>query len=92
MENLNAKSIALSFGFVAALIYVVCWLFVAVFPLETIIKVSNSLMHGIDVSSIAAKDAGFAESLLGFVIVVLGSMAVGYIFAVSYNWLNEKVK
>ena len=92
MENLNAKSIALSFGFVAALIYIICWVFIAIFPLETIIKVSNSLMHGIDISSIAAKDTGFAESLLGFVIVVLGSMAVGYIFAGTYNWLNEKVK
>ncbi len=92
MEHLNTKSMALSFGFVAALIYAVCWLFIAIFSLETIIKVSNSLMHGIDLSSIAAKDTGFAESLLGFVIVVLGSMAVGYIFAVSYNWLNERVK
>ena len=92
MENLNAKSMALSFGIVAALIYIACWLFVAVFPLEAIIKVSNSLMHGIDVSSIAMKDTGFAESLLGFVIVVLGSIVTGYIFAIAYNWLNERVK
>lgn len=92
MENLNAKSIGLSFGFVAALIYAVCWLFISVFPMETIIKVSNSLMHGIDVSSIAAKNTSLSESLLGFVIAVLGSMIVGYVFAVSYNWLNERVK
>ncbi len=92
MENLNAKPMALSFGTVAALIYIACWLFVAVFPLEAIIKVSNSLMHGIDVSSIAIKDTGFAESLLGFVVVVFGSIIIGYIFAIAYNWLNKRVK
>ena len=92
MENLNAKSIALSFGFVAALIYIFCWIFVAISPLEIITKVSNSLMHGIDISSIASKDTGFAESLFGFIIVVLGSMAVGYVFAIAYNRLNERFK
>ena len=92
MENLNAKSIALSFGILAVLIYLVCWLFVAIFPLEAIIKVSNSMLHGIDVSSLAVKDTSFAESLLGFVIVVLGAMATGYVFAIAYNWLNQKFK
>ena len=92
MENLNAKAMALSFGIVAALIYIVCWLFVAIFPLEAIIKVSNSMLHGIDVSSLAVKDTSFAESLLGFVIVVLGAMATGYVFAIAYNRLNERFK
>lgn len=92
MENLNPKSMALSFGIVAALIYMACWLFIAVFPIEIIIKVSNSLMHGIDVSSIAVKDMSISESLLGFIIVVLGSIIVGYVFAVSYNWIKEKIK
>ena len=92
MENLNAKAMALSFGILAALIYLVCWLFVAIFPLEAIIKVSNSMLHAIDISSIASKDTGFAESLLGFIIVVLGSMAVGYVFAIAYNRLNERFK
>ena len=92
MENLNAKAMALSFSILAALIYLVCWLFVAIFPLEAITKVSNSMLHGIDVSSVAVKDTGFAESLLGFVIAVLGAMAIGYVFAIAYNWLNQKVK
>ena len=92
MEKLKPKVMALSFGIVGGLISLVCLLFVALSPLELVIRVSNSFMHGIDVSSIAAKDTGFADSVLGFVIVVLGSMAVGYIFAVLYNWLNERVK
>ncbi len=92
MEKLKPKVMALSLGIVGGLISLACLLFIALSPLEAVIKVSNSFMHGIDISSIAVKDTSFADSLLGFVIVVLGSMAVGYIFAVTYNWLNERVK
>ena len=92
MEKLKPKVMALSFGIVGGLISLACLLFVALSPLEAVIKVSNSFMHGIDISTIAVKDTNFADSLLGFVIVVLGSVAVGYIFAISYNWLNEKIE
>lgn len=92
MEKINANAMGISFGLVAAAIYIVCLVFVAAVPLETVVRVSNSFMHGIDISSIASKDVGFADSLLGLAITVLGVTAIGYLFAGAYNMFDEKLR
>jgi len=90
MEKLNQNAIALAVGITTALVYLICLVFVAIFPLETVITVANYFVHGIDISSIAAKNITFAKSIIGLVIVSLSSAATGYIFALIYNWIAEK--
>lgn len=90
MEKLNPNVVGLSVGIVAAIVYLACLVFVAIFPLQATITVGNYLMHGIDISSIATKDITFADSTIGLVIIFLGAAAIGYMFAFVYNWLNKK--
>ena len=90
MEKLNKNVVALSVGITTALVYLVCLAFVVIFPLQTIVTVSNYFVHGIDISSIATKNMTLAKSILGLVAVSLSSAVVGYIFALIYNWLGEK--
>ncbi len=91
MEKLNQNAIALSFGLVIALVYLVCMIFIAIVPLETTITVGNLFVHGIDISSIATKNITFFKSLIGLILIFLSSAITGYIFALVYNWLGEKL-
>lgn len=90
MEKLNQNAVALSVGITTALIYLACLIFVAIFPLQTVIAVGNLFVHGIDISSIATKNLTFARSVTGLVVVSLSSAITGYVFALLYNWLLEK--
>ena len=90
MERINQNAIALAVGVTTALVYLVCLIFVAVFPLETVITVANYFVHGIDISSIATKSITLAKSIIGLVIVSLSAAITGYIFALLYNWIVER--
>lgn len=85
MEKLNANAVALSLGLTIVAIYLVCLIFVAILPLQTIVAVTNSLMHGIDVTSIASKRITLISSLIGVVGSFIGAAIIGYVFAYFYN-------
>ncbi len=91
MEKLNQNAVALAFGITVALVYVVCLIFVAIFPLQTVITIGNYFVHGIDISSIAIKNITFGRSITGLIVVSLSSAVIGYVFAYLYNWIGEKV-
>ena len=91
MEQLKPNVVGLSVAIVTALVYLVCLAFVAIFPLETVATFGNYFVHGIDLSSIAAKDIKLSDSIIGFVIVTLSAYIAGYIFALVYNWLGQKL-
>lgn len=90
MEKLNQKAVALAFGMTTALVYIVCLVFVAVFPLETVVAVGNYFVHGIDISSIAVKSITIGRSIVGLVLVSISSAITGYIFALLYNWIVKR--
>lgn len=92
MEQLKPNVVGLSVAITTALVYLVCLAFVAIFPLETVATFGNYFVHGIDISSIAAKDIAFSDSLIGLAVVALSAYLAGYIFALVYNWLGQKLK
>ena len=87
MERLNQNAIALSVGITAALVYLACLIFVAIFPLQTVIAVGNLFVHGLDISSISTKSITITKSIIGLIVVSLSSAVTGYAFALLYNWL-----
>ncbi len=91
MERLNQNAVAFAVGITTALVYLVCLIFVAVFPLEMIVTIGNYFVHGIDISSIATKNITIAKSIIGLVVVSLSGAVTGYIFALLYNWIGEKL-
>ncbi|MBI2542267.1 hypothetical protein HYV80_06165 [Candidatus Woesearchaeota archaeon] len=90
MSKLNQKAVALAFGMTAALVYIICIVFVAVFPLETVAAVGNYFVHGIDISSIAEKSINIGKSIIGLVVVSISSAVAGYIFALFYNLIAKR--
>ena len=90
MEQLKPNVVGLSVAITAALVYLVCLAFVAVVPIETVVTFGNYFVHGMDISSIAAKDTNAIDALIGLIIVTLSAYIAGYVFAVIYNWLGKK--
>lgn len=92
MSKLNTNQVGLSLAIVFAIIYILCAILVAILPLQTIITYSNYVMHGIDITTIAAKTISPVGLIIGIIeIFVLGYIA-GALFAFFYNWLGKKIK
>jgi len=92
MYRLSVKRMGFAGAMVGVLSYAGCMAFMKVLPEEIVIRVSNSLMHGLDVTPIMRSEVPMTDSLIGIVeIGVLGFLA-GAALALFYNLSGGKVK
>ena len=91
MEKINQNAAALAGGVTGAVLSLICLIFVAIFPIEAATAVANSLFHGISFSGMAAKSISFGKAATGLAVAFLIGAVIGYVFAVAYNKLSEKV-
>ena len=90
MEKLNANAVALSLGITTVILSFICFILIAILPMQIVVSGANTLFHGINFSSIAAKNISFVGLITGVIIWFLVATAIGYIFAIVYNWIGEK--
>lgn len=86
---MDKKVVALSLGITTSIVYIICLALVAILPLQTIVAYTNYMVHGLDVSSIAAKNITFLGAIIGLVEAFLTSAIIGYVFAMVYNWFAD---
>lgn len=91
MEKLNANIVALSLGITSTVLYILCLIAVAITPVQTMTSFVNNLQHSIDFSGIIVKDITFVGSIIGIVGWFIIAAVTGYIFAIAYNWIGEKL-
>jgi hypothetical protein len=84
--KLDIKKLGLAFGLTFTGFYLVCVIFMAIASKEVVILFFNSLMHGIDVTSIIRMDVPFGETLLGLVSVFILGWIMGAIIGWIYNF------
>lgn len=83
--KLDQKAIGLSLGIVSAFTYLVCIIFIAVFPTQTM-NFFGWLIHIDNLSDIlGARNITLANAIIGLVILFALGYAVGWLFAVLYN-------
>ena len=82
-DKLNEKKVAFSLAGVSGILYIICAVLVAIFPVGTV-KVFRYLFHGIDISKIATTPT-LANSILGFFEIIALALLVGWLFAWIYN-------
>lgn len=86
MGVINVKKMGLAVGLTAALFHFGCAVVIAFTSRETAIAFFNSLLHGLDVTSILRTEMSAKEMIYGFVqIFVLGWLA-GASIASIYNF------
>jgi len=85
MYRLNIKKMGLALGLTGALLYVGCVLVMATVGREGTVKFFNSLLHGLDTSSIIRMDVPVLEVFFGIIQVFILSWLIGACVAAFYN-------
>ncbi len=89
MNKISIKKLGLAFGLTAALLYFGCALVMLTVGHDGTVKFFNSLLHGIDVSSIIRMNISLFEQLIGIIQTFIIGWLVGACVAAIYN-LNFK--
>ena len=89
-DKLNPKIVSLSLAGVSVIISLLCALLIVIAP-EVTLRFFGSVFHGINMTKIAAPItlSGVLTSLVALVIV---AFATGWLFAMIYNYLSDKLK
>jgi len=85
MYRLNVKKLGFAFGLTGALIYLGCMIVMATVGQEGTIAFFNSLLHGLDTSSIIRMDVPLLEALFGIVQTFILGWLIGACIAAFYN-------
>lgn len=85
MNRINIKKLGFSVGLTGAILYVGCMIIMLTTGQEGTIKFFNSLLHGLDVSSVIRMNVPLLEALIGIVQTFIIGWLIGASIAVFYN-------
>ena len=88
MQKMNQNKFAIASGLTSVVVYVGCFLIMAILGKDGIIKLSNLLFHGMDFNNIIRMDISIGETLLGAVVSFVFWGTIGYVLSFIYNKLN----
>ena len=92
MEKLNQNVVALSLGITSIVLYIICLILVAIFPVQMMAPLVNNLIHSVDFTGMMTKNITFSGSIVGIIAWFIIAAVTGYIFAFAYNWIEGKSK
>ncbi len=85
MNRLNVKKFGFAMGLTAAILYAGCMIVLATAGQEGSIAFFNSLLHGLDTTSIIRIDVPIWEALIGIVQTFIIAWLTGALIAAFYN-------
>lgn len=91
MNKINIKRFGLAFGLTGAILYLGCVILMATVGHDGTVKFFNSILHGLDTSSIVRMDVPLWEALIGLVETFILAWLVGACIACFYNITAKKV-
>lgn len=91
MSTINVKKFGFAFGLVAALLYAGCIIVMATVGYNGTVKFFNSILHGIDASTILRMNVPATEALIGIAETFILGWLVGACVAAIYNAGNKSV-
>ena len=90
MNTISIKRFGLAFGTTGAVLYLGCVILMATVGREGTVHFFNSLLHGLDTSSIIRMQVSLLEALIGIVETFIISWLVGAVIAAIYNISAKK--
>lgn len=85
MDTINIKRFGLAFGLTGAVLYLGCVILMSILGHEGSVKFFNSLLHGLDTSSLIRMQVPLWEALIGIVETFILGWLVGACIACFYN-------
>lgn len=93
MNRIHIKSFGLATGVTATLLYVGCVVVMKLTGPELTKEFFNSLLHGIDISTILRMDVSITETILGLLQTFMIAWLTGASIASVYNVVsNRRIK
>jgi hypothetical protein len=92
MEKLSIKRFGMAVGSTGAILYLGCMLLMVTVGQEGTIWFFNSLLHGLDTTSIIRMDVPFWQALLGIVQTFILGWLIGALIASIYNFGSNPKK
>jgi len=86
MEKLSIKRLGMGVGSTGAILYLGCILLMVTVGREGTIWFFNSLLHGLDTSSIIRMDVPIWQALLGIIQTFVLGWLIGALIASVYNF------
>ena len=91
MNHISIRKMGLAFGITGALLYFGCALVMLILGHDSTVKFFNTLLHGLDVSSVIRMNISLVEEILGLVQTFILSWLIGASIAAIYNGsVNKK--
>lgn len=84
-SSINAKKFGLAVGLTMALLYLGCAVVMATVGHDGTVKFFNSLLHGLDVSTIVRMNVSLGEAAIGIIETFVLGWLVGACIAAFYN-------
>lgn len=85
MNHISIRKLGLAFGTTGALLYFGCAVTMLVLGRDSTVSFFNTLLHGIDISSIIRMKISLVETVLGLVQTFILSWLIGACIAGIYN-------
>ncbi len=85
MNRINIKKFGFAFGLTAAILYIGCMVVMFTAGREGTIDFFNSLLHGLDTTSIIRMDVPFWEAIIGMIQIFIIGWLTGALIAAFYN-------
>ncbi len=90
MNRIDVKKLGLAFGLTGALLYLGCILLMVTVGHDGSVAFFNSILHGLDVSSIVRMNVPLWEAGVGIIETFILSWLVGACIAALYNVLTKE--
>lgn len=85
MNKLQPFKISISLGLTSALVNLGCFLVMLLLGKESLLKISNYLLHGINFSTIINTNISIGETIIGLIVSFLFFGGTGLLFTLIYN-------
>lgn len=90
MKTISIKKLGMATGLTGALLYLGCTVVMFTVGREGSVKFFNSLLHGMDVSTVIRMDMPLWEACLGIIQTFILGWLIGACIASLYNWQIKK--
>jgi hypothetical protein len=88
--KLNVKKLGFATGLTGALLYLGCMVVMFTVGQDGTVKFFNSLLHGLDITSVVRMDVPLWEAGIGIIQTFILGWLIGACIASFYNWQIKK--
>lgn len=86
MQTINSNRLGLALGLTGVILYLACMCLMLIAGKDGTIWFFNSILHGLDVSSVSRMSVPFGQTIAGILLTFGLGWVTGFLTGTFYNW------